>query len=354
MESKQYNLTPRELLEWVKKNRDLKATESVTPIAGYKLTDIKVAQKFKEDDIFLNNDAISKNIRRGNAIASINLEGSSTAIYKYARKGIIKFFDYLADFSKNQKITKKILTPINEVFKSGNKVKIYLTEKANGENVQIAYEELKDAWIIGSKNVTCIIRNREDIEWYKTQTKPADRYSYVIEFAELWMDILEKRIIANDLLTEFVSDITGYTLCGENVGDMGHQHIKLYDSKDIVFFGMVNNQTDSVCEPNSKVKALLSKYGLSVVNHTESPVIQSFEEFEKYMKEVYNQILHLNVEKGGEGSVAYFVEVNSEDGTERAVTLGKLKTFEYRFLRKIREKIKGAKKKGYININNII
>ena len=41
----------------------------------------------------------------------------------------------------------------------------------------------------------------------------------------------------------------------------------------------------------------------------------------------------------GEGAVAYFTSV-SDQGEEEILSLGKMKTFEYRFLRKLREKLK--------------
>jgi hypothetical protein len=352
MESHQNTMTPKQLVDWSKQNKDLDIKISETPIKGYTLCDIKVSSKTFEDGLFLNNDEVFNNIRRGNAIASMSID--KTQIFKYARKGIIKFFDYMLDYSNNKQQGVRVLGPVKQAFEVGRKVKIYVTEKANGENVQIAFEELKGAWVIGSKNVSIIVRDRNDIGWYRHQNKKCnERYNYAISFAELWFDILETRIINKGLYDDFINDITGYTLCGENIGDLEHQHIKLYEQKDIMFFGMVNNQTSEICEPIPKVNEILSKYGLTVVSSFNvSPEIGSFEEFSKLMEEYYIQVLHASVEKSGEGCVCYISEI-VEDG-EKVISLAKLKTFEYRFLRKIREKTKTNKKRKSLNINNIL
>jgi hypothetical protein len=344
------DLTPKEVLEWAKGNKVIGVGTYATPIKDYTLHDLKVADIKKEDEVFLTNDEVYKRIRRGNAIATVMM--GKTIIHKYARKGIIKFFDYKKDFSNDKHGAIRTLLPIKKAFEDGHKLKVYLTDKANGENVQIAYEELNGTWIIGSKNVSIIVRDRNDITWYRTKPKPLDRFNYSVEFAELWFDLLEERITSKGLYDDFVNDIQGYTLCGENIGDLTHQHIKLYEKKDIMFFGMVNNQSNEICEPMDRVVSMLSKYGLTVVESNSSPVINTFEDFEQSMKEYYNVVLHQPIEKCAEGCVAYFSAITN-DG-EKIISLGKLKTFEYRFLRKLREKIKYAKKKKNLNVNNII
>jgi energy-coupling factor transporter ATP-binding protein EcfA2 len=330
------NIDPETLLTWATSHKKLKESSSSTPIDGYELHDIKVATKHNEDDIFLQDDEIYFRIRRGNAIATV-LKGNKLT-YKIARRGIIKFFDYQSKTSKKHKLMQRLINPIHMAFKCGNKIRIYYTEKANGENLQISFDNEFNAWIIGSKNVTIVVRDQNDIDWYKTQAEPRDRYRYAVEFAELWFQILNEKVIKTGLYSDLLKEITGYTLCGENVGDLAHQHIKLYKEKDIVFFGMVANQGEEICEPITKVTEVLSKYGLSVVNFTASPDLESFEEFDKYMIEQYNKVLVSDVEKNGEGQVAYFSAISGNN--EKIVSVAKLKTFEYKFLRMIREKIK--------------
>jgi hypothetical protein len=345
-------MDPGELLQWVRKHKHLKESSFITPIDGYELHDIKVAQSNREDDLFLQDDDVYFRIRRGNCIASMATNDGEIA-YKMVRKGIIKFFDYQSDFSKKRKIAKRLLNPIMSAFKGGKKIRIYLTEKANGENLQIAYEPYYGGWIIGSKNVSIIVRDQSDLDWYKTQAQPKDRYNYVIEFTELWFKILNEKILSKGLYTEFLKDIEGFTLVGENIGDLRHQHIKLYMEKNIAFFGMVKTDSSDICEPIIRTKELLEgKYGLTVVGFKTSPDIDNFEEFTKYMKECYNEVLLSDVEQNGEGCVAYFSKITTEG--EKVVSVAKLKTFEYRFLRTIRERIKNNKKNHSIDVDKVI
>ena len=62
----------------------------------------------------------------------------------------------------------------------------------------------------------------------------------------------------------------------------------------------------------------------------------NLDELFKYLNEQYDVIFDKSLQESGEGNVVYFSsEINS---VENVQNLGKLKTFEYRFLRKIREK----------------
>jgi len=54
--------------------------------------------------------------------------------------------------------------------------------------------------------------------------------------------------------------------------------------------------------------------------------------------EIYRQVSSASLEECGEGSVLYFVE-NSSDGKPRTLSLCKVKTLEYRLLRKLRQKL---------------
>ena len=49
---------------------------------------------------------------------------------------------------------------------SGDYVFIYKTIKANGENVQISFNEKINYWIISSKNVALLARNENDLNAY--------------------------------------------------------------------------------------------------------------------------------------------------------------------------------------------
>lgn len=50
----------------------------------------------------------------------------------------------------------------------GHQVEIIKTLKANGENAQVSYNPDVDYWVISSKNVAILARNKEDIEAYQS------------------------------------------------------------------------------------------------------------------------------------------------------------------------------------------
>lgn len=341
-----------EFLNWCSNHKELKVNSSSTPIENFTLNDIRIKNRFKEDSIFLEDKEIAERIRRGNCVAVYKQAGLTK--YKIVRKGLIKFFDYLKTYKSSKKIEeKKVLDPVRNCFIKGNKVLVYITEKANGENLQIAYESTNNAWIVASKNVTIIVRDRSDILFYRNLKE--DKFNYCIEFAEIWFNILEREIINKSKLKEFIEDVEGFTLIGENVG-LDHQHIKLYKENDLIFYGMIKNNSQDICRPVKDSFEIFQKYNLNYVSLTKSETFQNFDDCNKYMQDTYIQILNQDVENGGEGSVAYFTSLDLQTQQEQVISMGKLKTFEYRFLRKLREKIRNlfSKKSKTLSVKEIL
>ena len=169
-----------------------------------------------------------------------------------------------------------------------------------------------------------------------------ERYSYAIDFAETWFNLLQERIIDKNLLEQFIKELGDYTLIGESVGDKKREHILVYKNRDIIFYGIVNNKKllSEHCLPLSKSFDLFKKYNLTYTEIQPSEKYDSLIDLFSYINTQFDVIFDKSLQESGEGNVVYFsCEVN---GIESIKNLGKLKTFEYRFFRKIREKCKGV------------
>ena len=379
-----------------------------TPIKGIEMIDIKLKNKFKEDDIYLEENFIQKYLRRGESFI-FNISSNE---YDYARFGLPKFFDYKKQIieEKDKKINNCVLGEIEKTSTNIKNLKyyVYLTTKVNGENFQVSYNKKVKAWVIGSKNVSILCRNKEDLEFYKDENnfknediekkvvsnndinnkalqqvknqnqnnnindsiiplKEEDennnintikdekeiekgnnynilfRYKFVLEFGKLWFEILDKKI-SKDNINNFINELGDYTLIGENVGNKGHEHIKIYKEEDIIFYAIINNNKflSEKCFPLNESFELLKKYGLSFTTFQKSEKFETYDQLIKYINEQYDIIFDKTMEESGEGSVIYLATSEIKEGNEKEIIhgLGKLKTFEYRFLRKIREKCK--------------
>ena len=172
-----------------------------------------------------------------------------------------------------------------------------------------------------------------------------ERYTFAIDFAETWLKILQEKIINNtntELINEFKKELGNHTLIGESVGDKRREHILVYKERDIIFYGIVNNNKllSEKCVPLSESFNLFKKYNLSFTEISPSQKYNTLEELFTYINEQFDIIFDKSLQESGEGNVVYFsCDIN---GKESIKGLGKLKTFEYRFLRKIREKCKGV------------
>ena len=168
-----------------------------------------------------------------------------------------------------------------------------------------------------------------------------ERYIYAIDFAETWLNLLKERIVDKNLLDQFISELGDYTLIGESVGDKKREHILVYNQRDIIFYSIINNKKllSEKCLPLSKSFELFKKYNLTFTPIQPSEKYDTLNNLFSFINTQYDVIFDKSLQESGEGNVVYFSsEIN---GNERVENLGKLKTFEYRFFRKIREKCKG-------------
>ena len=100
----------------------------------------------------------------------------------------------------------------------GHKVEVVKTLKANGENVQVSWNEEVQAWVICSKNVGLIAQFREDIDQYRS-----DRFNFAREMAHVWFDILEDlEDFKKGSIDQIQKDLDGVTLIGEYIGSQEH------------------------------------------------------------------------------------------------------------------------------------
>jgi hypothetical protein len=94
------------------------------------------------------------------------------------------------------------------------------------------------------------------------------------------------------------------------------------------------------CLPLSRSFDLFKKYNLSYTEIQPSEKYNSLNDLFSYINTQYDVIFDKSLQESGEGNVVYFAcEINNVESIQN---LGKLKTFEYRFLRKIREKCKAV------------
>lgn len=380
METSAYFLEPKEYYNRIKPffkdktksnkengNNPFGITVYTTPIENLRLIDIKVWDKIKEDKIFEDNEIVSQNLRRGQSLIYDVKDDS----YDYARVGLPKFFDYKKDFKKEDKSYKAVLGNIS--CEKDEKLYAYYTEKENGENFQVSYNSKYQAWIVASKNVSVLLRSKEDIQFYKNIDKPIEcsedpknpkplenkkhkesipmRFAFAVEFAEYWFELLDENILAKpngkELYEEFISLLSDHTLVGESVGG-SQQHIKIYRKRMIYFFGVVNNRKfpDEYGLSPKKSEEILNKFGFSFTAYEKQLLIEN-EKISDYTSTLYraglddklNEIFDVIRTDKQEGWVVYVVR-SDKDGNESLLNLFKMKTFQYRLLRFAREKCK--------------
>lgn len=368
------------------------------------LFDISAASKgFDEDQVFASDGSIRLNIRRGNSalsrispivegrevnnelIVNFTEDGPKFELGEsvWVRRGLSKFFDIYKEFlgpyedtssgtfnasvnsrfdQHKKNVRRIIFKPVEDALLSGSAVTVYKTNKANGENAQVSYFSSFDAWVVSSKNVSMIVRSREDCELYRKK----ERFQFAHLIAEEWFNYIDRTEVGTIQALKAVLD--GHTLVGEYVGHNDYQHLVKYDRKTVVFYALVDNNSKVTCVSPILGYAMMQKFGLDCVKVDNFGTYRRIDELYAALDELFTRVAQQSIEDGEEGSVLYFVrsdpevhplvleaeaayfsgrpiEVPYEElkfacSNSQVLTLAKLKTLEYRVWRKLREKLK--------------
>eukprot|EP00826_Nyctotherus_ovalis_P020601 TRINITY_DN1648_c0_g2_i10.p1 TRINITY_DN1648_c0_g2~~TRINITY_DN1648_c0_g2_i10.p1 ORF type:complete len:622 (+),score=151.40 TRINITY_DN1648_c0_g2_i10:111-1868(+) len=265
-------------------------------------------------------------------------------VFHVVRKGLQKFFDidsrcFAADFSlpaHDNKIN-YLLAPVQQHFLNGNKIQVYATRKANGENAQISY--IKDFWCISSKNVSLCARTEADLVHYKDN----QRYQFALAIALVWFKIVDK-LRSSGKLESFKQHILSHTMIGEYVGNVEHQHLVRYSKESILMYAIVDNEGVTDCLSPDEAMNFFDEYEIDHVSYELKGVYITMPSLLKDLQKIYVEMALETLDNEEEGLVLY---IATKDLPENyTISLCKIKTLEYRIYRKIRENLKYMRKSG--------
>ena len=133
--------------------------------------------------------------------------------------------------------------------------------------------------------------------------------------------------------------VAGKTMVGEYVGNPEFQHLVKYSKTEILFYALVDNSSAATCLPPQEAFNLFRKFKLSAVSVQDLGSFTNFTELGKALKLAFDKVAESAVSEEEEGSVLYLVH-QAPSGAQRTLALCKLKTLEYRVLRKLKEKLR--------------
>ena len=76
-----------------------------------------------------------------------------------------------------------------------------------------------EGWVVTSKNVAILVRNRDDIKKYGNGDEKG-RFGFATEMAHVWLDKLDTFDIKKRESIKF--DLAGKTMVGEYIGSQEH------------------------------------------------------------------------------------------------------------------------------------
>lgn len=205
-----------------------------------------------------------------------------------------------------------------------------------------------------------LVADRADLKAYE-----GDRYQFSILIAEAWFRIIDNK--KKEELEALKADLTGRTLVGEYCGNPDFQHLVKYEHITIFFYALVEVNSQYTCVPPVEAFRMMERHHIPIVKNYEHSFYgkyTSFVELGESLKKLFDEVATSSIFEDEEGSVVYFVmekpkqfceyvsdrylqasvpipvDHQSQDVWWNVCSLGKVKTLEYRILRKLREKLK--------------
>lgn len=320
-------MDPKSLLEYFLADSRVKVTRRQVPFAfDYELIDISMKNRATEDQAFQQDQELSRKLRRGTSFLRKNEE-----IF-WLRKGLPKFFEFKMSkgMTSEHILSNPNFSKVKALLDQGIPVNIWNTVKENGENAQVSFKQELNSWVIGSKNVSLVARCEEDIKDHYKEL----RFNFAKLIAEMWFKIL--KLIDQDKIESLKNLLSDATLVGEYVGNPDCQHIVQYKEKNISFFALIPHESDILCYDFEKTNKILSQFNLKSVQSENLGEISSTEQFSLIMQQMFFNIQNKETENSCEGSVFYIIS------SLGCIEICKIKTLEYKILRKIREGLKNV------------
>lgn len=366
-------LSPEDLIKYYTTNKKIKLVSRNAPFnSRIQINDAARKDRKYEDSDYMKDSQLIARLRRGNSliVSSIDLKLPQIII---ARRGLPKFFDlrkeHLAvlngklsqgDLMKQGMSTslefKTIFSRVLPSIEMGHTFNLYRSHKANGENAQISFVEITNStgaqpivdihlskpkveqyWVACSKNVTTIYQTQKDLDLYTNE-----RYSYAVQIGRCWLEAVAK--MPEDKVKLIKEVAKNHTLVGEYCGHAIRQHLVKYDKESIIFYAVVPKDCRVPCWPMKKTFDFFEEAALERVKLDIEKGISTIDQLSDAIAKMNSKVASSTVEEDGEGSVLYIERVNETTGEGEVLSLCKLKTMEYRFLRKAREKLKSAVK----------
>lgn len=348
-------------LEWATKDKRIQVIREQSPILdSYFISDISLYKKGPlEDKIYTRRDDYYNNIERGKAFIEIlqeNQKQHETNIM-LIKRGFKKFYDlhplhilYNLD-NKNEikldhhsaKVYERIFHNVKHFFQAKNgeeEINLFKIYKENGEHCQISYCKSIDSWIIGSKNVSIVINNLQELEKYLK-----DRHRWPKLIAETWFSMLSD--LSSQQINDLKEELNGRTILGEHCGHPMHQHIMKYSKIQIIFYALIENEDKEICADPDIAYSFFQRFKLEMSKRIKFDNIKTFEEMNNVLFDMSKKIAAAPMEEEGEGSVIYFTSLNKKTGKRKMLGMCKIKSYDYCAFRELREKLKKFILKNY-------
>ena len=283
------------------------------------------------------------------------------------RRGLPKFFDIDAaclakvsstlagqssqpsQLSQSQEAASKIFADsIQQAISANAAISVTKLQKANGENVQVSYHAATGQWVLCSKNVSILASCASELELPQWADR---RYRFARQIGALWF--VQMTALEESSRKTLKETLASATLIGEMVGGSGAHLVQYGQDRKLQWFAVVPHDGDEACWLPSQSQSFFQRMGLPTVDFGNEKVYRTSTDLLDALGQMVLTVEKASLAEAGEGYVIY---LSGQVGQANAViSMAKLKTAEYRLLRRMRDKAKHfAKSAGCLLVEEVL
>ena len=252
----------------------------------------------------------------------------------------------------SKKVCGSLLGSVKDAISGGSFVELSRLDKANGENAQVSFFTGTGQWVLCSKNVSMLAANAAEIELPQWSDR---RYRFARHVAELWFAQL--MALPDTSRKNLEETLSSRTLVGEMIGGSGAHLVDYGSLRRLQWFAVVPNQGDELCWPPASSLAFFHQMGLPAVRLKllGPDACTSLEDAVRALQENCLATEKATLQDVGEGFVTYVTARSNDDDTGRVIHLSKMKSMDYRLLRRMRERAKVfAQRAGSMLVEDVV
>jgi len=236
-----------------------------------------------------------------------------------------------------------ILAAAKKAFLKGQQVEVVRQTSYNGDNCQISWCVDKEAWLIGSRMVSFLVKDSQALTTKDSKAFGAGIGKVAFKCAERLLSLLDG---VRDV-SSLKEDLTDHTLIGHflsaDESSLSDQ-VLMYKSDRLVFTAIVGNNSHRIALLPEQTCQILTKYDLPMAETKSLGVQSSYSEMCDALLKAHWETSTAKTAEVNEGAIFWLIRRSDKQMGDRVLSLSQVESLEFVMLREIKMSLRSFMK----------